>query len=244
MRTLKELTPTLSARSVLLSLLLGMETGSLPVSAIINVIEPLGFTAPTLRTALSRMVVNGDLKNFDGVYTLESKHQVRKRTQEEKVNPKFMVEETGWSMAVITATGRSASSRTITREILYEYRYAELCNGVWLRPDNLIKKLPLLNEIQVFTVKHDDEQYIVNCLWDLEVWAAEANLIIDALNYENEPNTRFLAAAAAVRHLKTDPVLPIRLQPNNWPAKDLLKAYKIYRHYITCLASERIEKYE
>ncbi|MBK1875132.1 hypothetical protein FE848_18050 [Marinobacter sp. 1-3A] len=241
MKTLEELIPQMSARSVVLSLLLGMRSGSLPVSSIIKVIKPLGFSAPALRTALSRMVANDDLDASGGVYTLAQRHQIRRGVQEERVNPELLVGGTGWKMAVITVAGRDAPSRAATREVLREHRYAELCNGVWLRPDNLAKSLPPMSEIQVFQAQHADEHKLVAYLWDLPAWAAEADLIIKALDPENEPSARFAAAAAAVRHLRSGPVLPAHLQPNNWPAKRLRNKYENYRHYIAQLASERIE---
>lgn len=238
MRKLEELLPSMTARSVALSLLLGMESGSLAVGTILRIVEPLGFSAPAMRTALSRMVANGDLEMSGGVYALGPKHRMRLEAHEEDIAPKLQPDEGSWCMAVISITGRPASSRALTRDALRGRRYAELREGVWLRPNNLVNGVPSMPEIEVFTAQHENEQRLVNHLWDLATWSAETNQILQALQPGSSPRLRFTAAAAAVRHLRNDPALPQRLRPDDWPTQLLLDEYKAYRHYIARLASE------
>ncbi|MYR63731.1 PaaX domain-containing protein, C- domain protein, partial [Streptomyces sp. SID625] len=60
----------LSARSVVLSLLLGTHPPELPVKDLVRAVEPFGVGGSTLRAALSRMVAAGDLRRADGVHRL------------------------------------------------------------------------------------------------------------------------------------------------------------------------------
>lgn len=239
MRTLEELMPPLTARSVALSLLLGMECGSLPVSTIVRLVQPLGFSAAAMRTALSRMVASEDLEATDGIYRLGSLHRLRQGSQEAAIDPRLKPDDADWSLVVIVVKGRDAATRADTRAVLNERRYAPLRPGVWLRPDNLADGLRSMPELEAFTVHHKDEQSLLLRLWNLPTWAAEAQVIIDALDPKREPATRFVAAAAAVRHLRSDPVLPNRLRPPDWPAERLRDEYKSYRQHIARLASSK-----
>jgi phenylacetic acid degradation operon negative regulatory protein len=49
---------------------------------------------------------------------------------------------------------------------------------------------------------------------------------------------RFVAAAATVRHLLTDPVLPAELLPDNWPGAELRQTY---HDFAAALAAKRDE---
>jgi hypothetical protein len=72
----------LSARSVVLSLLLGSHPPELPVSAIVVAGELFDIAEPTLRVALTRMVANGDLERTDRTYRLNSRLAERQRRQD------------------------------------------------------------------------------------------------------------------------------------------------------------------
>src|SRR5260221_7438598 len=77
----------LSARSVVLSLLLGTHPPELPVRDLLRAVEPLGVAASTLRAALSRMVAAGDLRSTDAVYRLSDRLLERQRRQDIAVHP-------------------------------------------------------------------------------------------------------------------------------------------------------------
>ena len=66
---LSETTST-NARSVVLSALLGYHPPELPISALVRIGALFGMADRTIRTAVSRMVSNGDLDASDGVYSL------------------------------------------------------------------------------------------------------------------------------------------------------------------------------
>ncbi|MGW1668422.1 PaaX family transcriptional regulator C-terminal domain-containing protein [Streptomyces sp. NPDC002324] len=131
-----ELRP-LSARSVVLSLLLGMHPPELPVKDLVRHVEPFGVAGSALRAALSRMVSAGDLRRADAVYGLSDRLLDRQRRQDESVHPETRPWNGDWEMVVVTTTGRRPADRADLRARLTALRLAELREGVWLRPANL-----------------------------------------------------------------------------------------------------------
>ncbi|MDF3149394.1 PaaX domain-containing protein, C- domain protein, partial [Streptomyces sp. T21Q-yed] len=136
-----ELRP-LSARSVVLSLLLGLHPPELPVKDLVGSVEPFGIAGSTLRAALSRMVAAGDLRRADAVYGLSDRLLERQRRQDDAVHPETVPWGGDWEMVVVTATGRGPAERAELRSELTWLRLAELREGVWLRPANLLRPLP------------------------------------------------------------------------------------------------------
>src|SRR3954454_17890905 len=134
--------PPLSARSVVLSLLLGTHPPELPVKELVRAVEPFGVGGSTLRAALSRMVAAGDLRRTDSVYGLSDRLLERQRRQDEAVRARTQAWGGDWEMVVITATGRGPAERAELRGRLTALRLAELREGVWLRPANLSRPLP------------------------------------------------------------------------------------------------------
>src|SRR4051812_31262220 len=65
-------TRDLTARSVLLSVLLGSDPPQLPVQLLVRTTELFGIAEGTTRTALSRMTSAGEVRGGDGVYRLVS----------------------------------------------------------------------------------------------------------------------------------------------------------------------------
>jgi phenylacetic acid degradation operon negative regulatory protein len=49
--------------------------------------------------------------------------------------------------------------------------------------------------------------------------------LLDEMTTATDIPGRFVTAAAIVRHLLTDPVLPAALLPENWPGRELREAY-------------------
>ncbi|WP_235735194.1 PaaX domain-containing protein, C- domain protein [Nocardioides alcanivorans] len=133
---LNDLRP-LSARSLVLSLLLGTHPAEIPVRSLVPVAEQHGVSGATLRVALSRMVQAGDLVTSDASYRLSDRLLARQARQDEALAPDTRDWDGSWHQAVVTATGRDAARRVDLRRELLDARHAELREGVWLRPDNL-----------------------------------------------------------------------------------------------------------
>ncbi|CCK32190.1 hypothetical protein BN159_7811 [Streptomyces davaonensis JCM 4913] len=226
----------LSARSVVLSLLLGSHPPELPVKDLVRGVEPFGVGGSTVRAALSRMVAAGDLHRADTVYRLSDRLLERQRRQDESVRPRTRAWDGDWEMVVITATGRGPAERAELRTRLTALRLAELREGVWLRPANLTRPLPAdLDPVaQHYTARPDaSARELAETLWPLDAWAGTARALLTRIAEADGPADRFTAFAAAVRHLLADPVLPPELLPADWPGARLRAAYTGYQGELT-----------
>lgn len=221
----------LSARSVVLSLLLGSHPPELAVSAIVDAGELFEIAEPTLRVALTRMVANGDLERADGTYRLSTRLLERQRRQD------AALESAGdwdgsWEMVVVTSTGRSAADRAGLRAELGELRLAELREGTWLRPANLGRDLPAwpADLISTFTtIPDEDPAALAHRLWDLPGWNRTGYQLLGDIEGAGTAAERLAVAAAVVRHLRTDPALPQELLPTDWTAPRLQASYAAYQ---------------
>ncbi|GGW59837.1 hypothetical protein GCM10010350_50450 [Streptomyces galilaeus] len=228
--------PPLSARSVVLSLLLGIHPPELPVKDLVRLVEPFGVGGSTLRAALSRMVTAGDLRRTGSVYGLSERLLERQRRQDDAVHPATRPWDGDWEMAVITATGRGPAERAELRTELTRLRLAELREGVWLRPATLIRPWPaeLDGVTRYFTARPESPaEELAATLWPLGEWAAEGRALLAHLARADRPGDRFTAFAAVVRHLLADPVLPPELLPADWPGAALRAAYADFQREVT-----------
>ncbi|MGW1724343.1 PaaX family transcriptional regulator C-terminal domain-containing protein [Streptomyces sp. NPDC002306] len=225
----------LSARSVVLSLLLGAHPPELPVRDLVQAVEPFGVGGSTLRAALSRMVAAGDLRRTDAVYGLSDRLLSRQRRQDDAVRPRTRAWNGDWEMVVVTATGRGPAERADLRSRLTALRLAELREGVWLRPANLRRPLPgdLTRVAQHYTARPDlPVTELAADLWPLEAWAGTARSLLSHVTRvtgTGRPADRLTVFAALVRHLLADPVLPAELLPDDWPGAALRSAYTGYQ---------------
>ncbi len=222
---------TLSARSVVLSLLLGAHPPELPVSALVDAGEMFGISDATLRVALTRMVAHGDLERTDGTYRLSPRMLERQRRQDAALDPAIAWDGT-WETVVVTSVGRSANDRAELRAQLAELRLAELREGVWLRPANLARSLPAWPADLIttfFGTPADDPRALAARLWDLDTWKLSGRHLLDDIAAARTAAERLTVAAAVVRHLRTDPALPPDLLPAGWVAGELRAAYAAYQ---------------
>lgn len=232
--------PPLSARSVVLSLLLGSHPPELAAKDLVRGVEPFGVGGSTVRAALSRMVAAGDLRRTDGVYRLSERLLERQRRQDDALHPHTRAWDGDWEMAVITATGRGPAERAELRNRLSALRLAELREGVWLRPANLSRSWPAEPDavLQHFVTRPSTPaRDLVVSLWPLGAWARTALGLLAHVERSRRPADRFTALAAVVRHLLADPVLPADLLPADWPGPVLRTAYERYRREIVATAS-------
>ncbi|MGP4013994.1 PaaX family transcriptional regulator C-terminal domain-containing protein [Streptomyces sp. 4N124] len=232
----------LSARSVVLSLLLGIHPPELPVKDLARVVEPFGVGGSTLRAALSRMTAAGDLRRTDAGYRIGDRLLERQRRQDDAVEPSTRAWDGDWEMAVITATGRGPAERAELRTRLTTLRLAELREGVWLRPANLRRALPgdLHAVLRPFTAHPEQPaRDLAWTLWPLDTWARTAHALLSHVARVERPADRLTAFAAVVRHLLLDPVLPGELLPSDWPGPALRAAYADYQREFTQVVRER-----
>jgi phenylacetic acid degradation operon negative regulatory protein len=225
----------LTARSVVLSVLLGAHPAWATTAELIRLTADFGINDNALRVALTRMVAAGDLiRSADG-YRLSDRLSARQRRQDEALTPRVRVWDGTWITLVITTVGIDARARSSLRKTLQEHRFGELREGVWLRPDNLGDELAeeIAGRVRVLRSRDDDPGELAGKLWDLPGWAADGRRLLDEMAAADGVPGRFVAAAGMVRHLLTDPLLPADLLPEGWPGDELRSAYEEFAAELT-----------
>jgi phenylacetic acid degradation operon negative regulatory protein len=217
----------MTARSVILSVLLGAHPAWATASELIRLTADFDIREPTVRVALTRMVSAGDLVRSADGYRLSDRLLARQRRQDDAINPRLQTWHGTWTTLVITSVGIDARARASLRNTLQDKRFAELREGVWLRPDNLDVELSaaVLDRARVLHSRDDDPVGLAARLWDLRGWAGVGRHLIDEMSSAADIPARFVAAAGMVRHLLKDPVLPDELLPEGWPGDALRTAY-------------------
>ncbi|XRQ06761.1 PaaX family transcriptional regulator C-terminal domain-containing protein [Actinomadura welshii] len=219
----------LTARSVVLSTLLGVHPPRLPARHLVRVGDLFGIAEGTVRVALSRMVAAGDLVQSGGNYALTERLLERQARQDESRLPPAVPWDGTWEVAVITAERRPAADRAALRQAMSALRLAELREGTWLRPANLARRRPdtVVRQCTFLSaLPEEDPVALAASLWDLETWAAKAHTLRAALAGATEIAERFTLAAAVLRHLLNDPLLPPSLLPGDWPGPGLRDHYE------------------
>ena len=112
---------------------------------------------------------------------------------------------------------------------------------MWLRPDNLDParaeqaRATMTAQCRRFAGHPDDDTSLAGQLWDLDGWSARATELRRAmaphLGRLAEGDTDalrpgFVLAAAVLRHLAADPLLPSELLPRDWPGERLRADYE------------------
>lgn len=233
----------LTARSVVLSVLLGAHPAWASAAELITLTADFGIREPTLRVALTRMVGAGDLVRSADGYRLSDRLLARQRRQDAAIDPRERPWDGMWSTLLITSVGADARTRAELRNTLVQNRFGELRDGVWLRPDNLEVVLPtdVLARMRVLRSRDEDPAGLAAQLWDLTDWAREGDRLVDEIETAADVPERFVAAAAIVRHLLTDPVLPIELLPTRWPGDRLRLAYRNFAAELVARRDEHVE---
>jgi phenylacetic acid degradation operon negative regulatory protein len=232
-----ELAP-LSARSTILSLLLGAHPNPLTPADLARAGQFFGIAPATVRVAATRAVSDGDLSRTEAGYRLGERLVQRQAHQDEAVRKADKPWDGSWEMAVVVATGRPGPERAILRDALKAHRLAELREGVWTRPANLQRPRFSDPVLQTFAATPDEDAgELAASLWDLAGWAREAAHLLERLTSTPQPALRLATAAAVVRHLSTDPLLPIELRPAGWPASALRDSYRAYQRELSELAA-------
>jgi phenylacetic acid degradation operon negative regulatory protein len=221
----------LSARSIVLSLLLATHPPEMAPAQLDALGEVFEVPESTLRAALTRLVGAGELERSDGLYRIGGRLQERQRRQDAALAPPYRSWDGTWETVVVVAPSRSAADRGAWRQEMERLRLAELREGVWTRPANLERPLPDWSTDLAVTAasRPTDVRQLVARLWDLDAWASTGDDLLAALAEDRSPVDRLAVAAALVRHLRTDPALPPSLRPVGWNAPALAAAYDEYQ---------------
>lgn len=230
--------PSMTARSVVLSVLLGAHPAWANASELIRLTADFGIKEPTLRVALTRMVSTGDLiRSADG-YRLSDRLLARQRRQDEAMRPRTRPWHGDWHLLVVTSVGTDARTRAALRTTMHEKRFGELREGVWMRPDNLDLELEpdVKARLRSLKARDDAPADLAGQLWDLPGWVSAGHSLLAEMTRATDIPARFVVAAAMVRHLLCDPMLPDELLPDDWPGARLRAAY---HDFATDLAERR-----
>lgn len=235
---------TLTARSVLASVLLGTDPPRLPTALLVRTGELFGIGEGTVRTALSRMVATGEATSDGTSYRLAGRLADRQGRQTASRRAAVRPWDGTWELAVVDGDGRrAAADRATLREALTTLRLAEVREGVWARPDNLDPtRSPAAAEVAAVWCRWwrsatPSPVPDVGGLWDLAAWAADATTLraeLQALQGPLDAGDRgalaegFVTSAAVLRHLQADPLLPASLLPTGWPGDALRADYDRY----------------
>ena len=243
----------LTARSVLLSVLLGSDPPRLPVLLLVRTTGLFGIAEGTTRTALSRMAAAGEVQALGGAYELSAPRLLARQARQSASRTGATLPWSGqWCQAVVVAKERRApSDRAALRGCLEAARLAELREGVWIRPDNLG---PIevggdrdgdgdgdgdgSEQLRWFTAAPDADPFrLAAQLWDLPTWHTRASRLIDEMSRLTAPLEAgdrsalapgFVLSAAVLRQFQSDPLLPSDLLPQGWHGSALRTHYDRY----------------
>lgn len=204
-----------SARSLILSVLLGSDPPQLPVAALIDFCSLFDTPPGTVRTALSRLAASGEVEARDGSYTLTGDLLERRRQQEVGRLTPSKAWDGSWWTAVALADARDVDERRRFRSAMEGSKMGELRPTVWMRPTNIGPPPPRPDLI----IARGELPAAGGCdlarrLWDLAGLGRRAGQLLDSLAAdETGLAQRFIALAACLQFLRTEPQLPASLAP-------------------------------
>jgi phenylacetic acid degradation operon negative regulatory protein len=234
----------LSARSLIASLLLPTRPPRMRGSRLVQWCGLFGVAEGTARVALSRMVERGELGTRDGVYELAGRVQRRQAAQDWSIEPVLAPWEGAWRVAVVAPGPREAAERAALRDAMRRLRCAPVREGVWTRPDNLPRasappeswKIVDAQCLWWTALPDGDPAALASELFDGAAWSRRAGMltarvraVTGALGSDaGALADGFVAGAAALAHLRADPLLPDELVADASAGDALRDAYRAY----------------
>lgn len=227
----------LNARSIVLSVLLGMHPPQLSAARLVRLGALFDISSGAMRTALSRSVRTGELELESGRYRLVGALLGRQRAQD--LGRSLATEAEGWngdwSTVFAIESGRSLADRRAFRATMTNHRLGELRPTIWMRPANRIV-VPDVDKTISTTgpLRGPTDNDLVAQLWNLPAFDSVARDLLErcrqqiaTLDWETPDAIvpSFELAATILRFLRREPLLPIELQPVGWPIDDLRTAY-------------------
>lgn len=238
----------LTARSLVLTALLGTHPPRLPTRALVALGALFGFADGAMRTALSRMAASGEIEADGGSYGLGERMRRRQADQDVGRSPAPADWDGTWWIAIVDAGGRTVGERRAFRSRMQHARMGELRPDVWLRPANVAGPAPAADLlVSRGTIAERDPVALAGRLWDLDALATSARSLTAAAEEATRPLAAgdpralpdaFLASVAVIRFLRDEPRLPPDLVGPDWPADALRRAYDFLEDsQLRCLSS-------
>jgi phenylacetic acid degradation operon negative regulatory protein len=230
----------LTARSLILSALLGTHPPRLPARALVALGTQFGVAEGAMRTALSRMVDASEVEVDTGVYRLGARLRGRQASQDAALHLAHDEWDGTWWISIVDPQRRSVADRRAYRSAMLEHRMGELRPDTWLRPANL----PAPPSIDgAFTARGSvtdrPARVLAGVLWDLDGLANGGRRLLtlaeDALDWlrSGDPGVlhdTFLVSVAVVRFLREEPLLPTPIAGREWPPDRLRARYEELRN--------------
>lgn len=208
------------------------------VAGLVRLLAPVGITAPAVRTAVSRMVTQGwltpvRLPSGRGYCATERAVQRFDSALARVCRPADDTWDGRWHLALVTAPAGRTERARLARELTY-LGFAPLQDTTWVSPSPRTELTDVLerNGARAVTLATDD---VTPCdaplrAWDLDAlatsyatWHAQAaDKVARHLAAHDDPDEAAFAARFHLVHdwrkfLFTDPGLPLRLLPADWP---------------------------
>jgi phenylacetic acid degradation operon negative regulatory protein len=223
---------TLTARSAILSLLLGSHPPSATGSELVAFGRQVAIKESAVRAALTRMVGAADLHRENGRYTRSERLLERQRRQDEALEVPTGPWDGTWLVAMVVSNGRDRATRLHLRRWMASAHLAELREGVWMRPENLLWRPDEAVAADLETMRARPaatDADLVEHLFAPRTWASVGRELLAKAEASRTPRDRLTAFAAIVRHLTHDPLLPTELLPPDWPGPDLRSTYAAFQ---------------
>lgn len=237
--------PPLTARSVVLSTLLGTSPPELSIARLIQIGGLFGLSEGTVRTAVVRMVRRREVIAVgDARYQLAGELLHRRERQVQSQQAHTIDWDGSWAMALLRPEQRTQPQRRRLRADLTALRLAALRDGVYLRPDNLPTdqlvetRRRLDHQCTWFRSQPGgDAAELAESLWSLPEWIDRATSIRRAMapleralvaGETRSLGPGFVVSAAALRHFQADPLLPRELRPRRWNGDRLRADYHAF----------------
>ena len=225
-----------SARSLVLSVLLGLPDPRLRRTAAFRLADLFGIAPGTMRTALSRLVASGDVTVDGHDYELTGRLLERKLAQDAGRRSPRATWDGSWWVVLVTDANRDVGARREFRTHMINARMGELRPECWVRPSNIDDPLGLTDLDGVVAVRGAltglDPATMVRRVWDLDAIAARCRWLSTRLGAPPDAATALpdamLVSAAVLRFLREEPLLPAVLTPVGWPVDDLRRRYRDY----------------
>jgi phenylacetic acid degradation operon negative regulatory protein len=213
-----------------------LDNASAGENALVAMLEAYGVSAQCTTEAIVNLGKSGVIaEQPDGAFIVAGSLQARMERFAALVTRRVVLWDGTWLALRRGDSGRTPES--VLARIRFD-RFAEIEEGVWTRPDNLVTRGSRLEGL-VGTDWSLEEQVVypnpramAGELWDLEGWSSNAqNLLGRAEDFSEDVAKEiirpellpyaYLVAAAIFRHLVSDPLLPPALMNSSRYAAEL-----------------------
>ncbi|MFI7409679.1 PaaX family transcriptional regulator C-terminal domain-containing protein [Streptomyces sp. NPDC049627] len=219
--------------------------GPVPVAELIRLLAAVGVDAPSVRSSVSRLKRRGLLlpaRTAQGAAGYELSPDARQLLDDgdRRIYTTAPPEDEGWVLAVFSVPESERQKRHVLRSRLAGLGFGTAAPGVWIAPARLyeearhtLQRLRLDEYVDFFRGEHLGFAATAEAVarwWDLAAIAKEHEEFLDRharvlQDWERRKDTPpeeayrdYLLALDSWRHLPyTDPGLPARLLPEDWP---------------------------